>query len=67
MGIVCSSLITAIGCPLVAFISGWKLALVVLAFLPFLALAGSLRSKFYMSGRVGKSVDTEEAGKVLYT
>lgn len=61
---VASMIVTSIGCLLLAFISGWKLALVILAFLPFLFLSAWVRSKVYFTASV-KEKTTEESGKVM--
>lgn len=49
---------------IIAFIYGWKLTLVILAFLPCIAIAGFLEMKI-LTGLGGKDKEAlEEAGKV---
>ena len=58
------SLLTGI---IIAFIYGWKLTLVILGFVPFLAIAGALQMKM-LTGAAGKNQEALElAGKVLYS
>ena len=50
---------------IIAFIYGWKLTLVILCFVPFLAIAGFLQVKM-LTGAAGKNQEALElAGKVL--
>ena len=51
------------GCLVLAFYSGWKLALVVLAFLPFIVVGSALEMKMYF-GDVTNTMGSEECGKV---
>ena len=55
------SLLTGI---IIAFIYGWKLTLVILCFVPALAVAGALQMKM-LTGAAGKNREAlEVAGKV---
>lgn len=64
MGIVSSSVVTAVGCLAIAFIFGWKLALLILVFVPFVLFGAIMETKMYMDGNSGNLVNSEEAGKV---
>jgi hypothetical protein len=65
LGGIASSLITAVGCLVLAFVSGWKLALVVLAFLPFIIIGGMMEMQIYFGNTLGgDTINSEEAGKV---
>ena len=64
MGTIVSSSVTLVGCLTIAFVSGWKLALVVLAFIPFIIFGSAMEVKVNLGGSAGNSVDSEEAGKV---
>ena len=64
MGTIASALVTAAGSLAIAFISGWKLALVILAFVPFMIFGGMMEMKAYFQGNAGNLINSEEAGKV---
>lgn len=65
-GVVASSVITAIGSLILAFYSGWKLALLVLAFIPFILIGSMLEMRLYFgSGDREDAINSEEAGKVF--
>ncbi|CAB4016568.1 multidrug resistance 1-like [Paramuricea clavata] len=65
LGGIASSLITAVGCLVLAFVSGWKLALVVLAFLPFIIIGGMMEMQIYFGNSLGgDTINSEEAGKI---
>lgn len=53
---------TAVGCLVVAYISGWKLSLVITCFVPFIVVAGSL-SMLLLGGKARYGGD-EESGQV---
>jgi ABC-type multidrug transport system fused ATPase/permease subunit len=65
LGGVASSLITTVGCLALAFASGWKLALLVLAFIPFIILGATMEMRIYF-GNTDEAdiVNSEAAGKV---
>ena len=57
------SLLTGV---IIAFVYGWKMTLVILCFVPFLAIAGALQMKM-LTGAAGKNREAlEAAGKVLH-
>ena len=60
------SLSTAIACTVFAFFHGWKLTLVVLSFVPFLAAANAIKTKVVLGTKIsGKGEDTDlQSGKV---
>lgn len=62
IGLAISSLVTAVGCLVVAYISGWKLSLVITCFVPFIVVAGSL-SMLLLGGKARYGGD-EESGQV---
>ncbi|XP_028400885.1 multidrug resistance protein 1-like isoform X2 [Dendronephthya gigantea] len=63
LGAIVSSLITTVGCLALAFASGWKLALLVVAFIPFIILGAVTRMRVYFRGS-GNVINSEEAGKI---
>lgn len=65
LGGIASSLITTIGCFALAFASGWKLALLVVAFIPFIILGAVMEIRIYF-GNSGNMINSEEAGKVSF-
>lgn len=62
-----TSVATAVSCTVYALYNGWKLSLVVLSFIPFLAIAGAIQMKVLFMGR-GTSKDGQDeiiqSGKV---
>lgn len=62
IGLAISSLVTAVGCLSVAYISGWKLSIVITIFVPFIVVAGSL-SMLLLGGKARYGGD-EESGQV---
>ena len=63
MGGIASSIVTAVGCLALAFVSGWKLALLVCAFVPFIIFGAVMQMKMYF-GNSADGINSEEAGKV---
>ena len=63
---IVASLSTIIACTVFAFFYGWKLSLVVLACVPFLAFANAVQTKVMFQGSMsGKGEDmTIQSGKV---
>ena len=49
---------------LLAFIYGWQLTLLVLAFLPFIAIAGAINWAVMSGNTVSQKAGQEEVGKV---
>lgn len=64
LGTIASAFVTAGGSLAIAFVSGWKLALLVLAFVPFIIFGGMMEVKTYFEGNAGNLINSEEAGKV---
>lgn len=60
------SLSTAIACTVYALYNGWKLALLVLAIIPFLVVAAAIQMKFFAGGAVGDDDEDDlvQSGKV---
>ncbi|XP_071811435.1 ATP-dependent translocase ABCB1-like isoform X3 [Apostichopus japonicus] len=50
---------------IISFIYSWQLTLLVLAFVPFLGLAGIIEWQLYAGGEDKQRVDLEQAGKVV--
>ncbi|XP_048579396.1 ATP-dependent translocase ABCB1 isoform X3 [Nematostella vectensis] len=63
LGTIATGISTVIASAIYAFINGWKLTLVVIAFVPFLAIGGVLEIKGY-TGDTGGQNDYIESGKV---
>ena len=63
---IVASFSTIIACTVYAFFYGWKLSLVVLACVPFLAFANAVKTKVMFQGSMsGKGEDmTIQSGKV---
>ncbi|XP_046851815.1 ATP-dependent translocase ABCB1-like [Xenia sp. Carnegie-2017] len=62
VGLAVSSLVTAVGSLIVAYISGWKLALVITGFVPFIIVAGSL--SMLLMGSKDRYGGDEESGQI---
>ncbi|KAL3831884.1 hypothetical protein ACJMK2_023581 [Sinanodonta woodiana] len=64
LGTMIQSMASILTGVIIAFIYGWKMSLVLLGFLPFIAIAGALEMKI-LSGVAGKNKEAlEGAGKV---
>jgi len=48
----------------IAFSCGWRLALIILPFMPFIAFGGYLSQKIRRGGQLSDSKALEHAGKV---
>lgn len=66
LGTIAMSLSTVIACTVYAFINGWKLSLVVLAFIPLLVIASAIQMRVFAGGKVSDHGEDElvQAGKV---
>ena len=64
LGMALMSVCSLLAGVIIAFIYSWKLSLIVLAFFPFMAIAGALQMKM-LTGAAGKNKEALEAsGKV---
>ena len=63
------ALSTVIACTVYAFINGWKLSLVVLAFIPLLVVASAIQMRVFAGGKVSDHGEDElvQSGKVRFT
>lgn len=66
LGTVAMGLATVIACTVYAFINGWKLSLVVLAFIPLLVVASAIQMKVFAGAKVSDDGEDEliQSGKV---
>lgn len=57
---------TAIACLVYAFINGWKLTLVVLAFIPILVFTSAIQMRVFAGGKVTSDGEDDfaQSGKV---
>ena len=62
------SVSTIIACTVYAFINGWKLSLVVLAFIPLLVIASTIQMRVFAGGKVSDHGEDElaQSGKVRF-
>ena len=64
IGTVLQAAATIIAALVIAFIYGWKLALVILAFLPIMVLSGKVQGKVIAGSAQSEKSHIQEAGKV---
>ena len=64
MGVIIQSAMTIGASVLIAFIFGWKLTCVLMAFLPFLIASGLLQGRLYAGFSRGEKDYIEQGGKV---
>ena len=69
LGTIAMSLSTVIACTVYAFINGWKLSLVVLAFIPLLVIASTIQMRVFAGGKVSNDGEDElvQSGKVGFS
>ena len=58
------TLVMAVGCLILALVNGWKLTLVMIAFVPLLVITGIIQMK-QLTGTNKSVKDAEECGKVI--
>jgi ABC-type bacteriocin/lantibiotic exporter with double-glycine peptidase domain len=63
LGTIAMTLTTIIASLIYSFLNGWKLTLLVLAFIPFIAIAGALQVKT-LTGDTSNKDELLESGKV---
>ena len=68
LGNVAMSISTAIACTVYAFVNGWKLTLVVLAFIPLLVVASAIQMKVFAGASVSGDGEDDliQSGKVTF-
>ncbi|KAL9972823.1 hypothetical protein ACROYT_G019202 [Oculina patagonica] len=66
LGTIAMAISTVIACTVYAFINGWKLSLVVLAFIPLLVVASAIQMKVFAGGKVSDDGEDEliQSGKI---
>lgn len=65
MGIVIQSVVNVMTALVIAFVFGWKLACVVVSFMPLLVLSGIAQGTLLQGFNKGDNKAVEEGGKVL--
>lgn len=64
LGAVVQSVVSMVTALIIAFIYGWKLALVILACVPFIAISGAIQMQIFMGGAKANKDAADKAAEV---
>ena len=64
LGAVIQSVVAMVTALVIAFVYGWKLALVILACVPFIAISGAIQMRVFMGGAKKNKDAADKAAEV---